>query len=47
MNGLLSLVVFAASFYLMMRFGCDAHMMRGYGRHARHRAGDYTTRTDA
>ena len=34
MDGLLSFVVFAAMFYLMMRFGCGAHMMRGHGRHA-------------
>jgi hypothetical protein len=47
MDGLLSFVVFAALFYLMMRFGCGAHMMRGHGRHARHDSGDPTTRTDA
>ena len=47
MDGLLSLVIFVASFYLMMRFGCGAHMMRGHGRYGRHDAGDHTTRTDA
>ena len=29
MQGLGSLLVFAASFYFMMRFGCGAHMIRG------------------
>jgi hypothetical protein len=29
MDGVLSIAVFAASFYLMMRFGCGAHMTRG------------------
>jgi hypothetical protein len=47
MDGLLSFVIFVASVYLMMRFGCGAHMMRGHGRHARHDAADHTTRTDA
>jgi YHS domain-containing protein len=31
MQGLLSLLVFAAFFYLMMRFGCGAHMVHGHG----------------
>lgn len=31
MNGLLSLLLFAAFFYLMMRFGCGAHMVHGHG----------------
>ena len=47
MDGLLSFVIFVASFYLMMRFGCGAHLMRGHGRHARHRADDHASRTDA
>jgi hypothetical protein len=47
MNGFLSFAVFAALFYLMMRFGCGVHMMRGHERHARHDSGDHTTRTDA
>jgi len=29
MDGLLSLLLFAAFFYLMMRFGCGAHMVHG------------------
>lgn len=29
MNGLLSLLLFAVFFYLMMRFGCGAHMVHG------------------
>lgn len=33
MTGLLSLLVYAALFYLMMRFGCGVHMIQGYGGH--------------
>ena len=33
MRGLLSLLVYAALFYLMMRFGCGAHMVHGHGGH--------------
>ena len=29
MEGLLSLLLFAAFFYFMMRFGCGAHMVHG------------------
>jgi len=29
MDGLLSLLLFAGAFFLMMRFGCGAHMMHG------------------
>lgn len=29
MQGLFSLLLFAAFFYLMMRFGCGAHMVHG------------------
>ncbi|MHB9117177.1 MAG: YHS domain-containing protein [Burkholderiales bacterium] len=29
MEGLLSLLLFAGAFYLMMRFGCGAHMVHG------------------
>ena len=37
MNGLLSLLLFAAFFYLMMRFGCGAHMVHGdHGGHEGH-----------
>lgn len=31
MEGLISLLLFAALFYLMMRFGCGAHMVHGHG----------------
>lgn len=31
MEGLLSLLLFAALFYFMMRFGCGAHMVHGHG----------------
>lgn len=37
MDGLLSLLLFAGLFYLMMRFGCGAHMIHGHhGSHADH-----------
>lgn len=31
MEGLLWLLVFGVFFYLMMRFGCGAHMVHGHG----------------
>lgn len=31
MEGLLSLLLFAGLFYLMMRFGCGAHLIHGHG----------------
>ncbi len=31
MRGLLPLLIYAALFYLMMRFGCGAHMVHGHG----------------
>ena len=37
MQGLLSLLLFAAFFYFMMRFGCGAHMVHGsHGGHRDH-----------
>jgi YHS domain-containing protein len=34
MSGWLSFLIFAAFFYLMMRFGCGAHMVHGgHGEH--------------
>lgn len=33
MPGFISLLVFAALFYLMMRFGCGAHMVHGHAGH--------------
>ena len=35
MEGLGSLLLFAALFYFMMRFGCGAHMVHGHGGGAR------------
>ena len=36
MQGLVSLLLFAAFFYFMMRFGCGAHMVHGHhGGHER------------
>ncbi len=34
MDGLLSVLLFAGFFYLMMRFGCGSHM--GHGKHGGH-----------
>ena len=31
MEGLLTLLLFAVLFFVMMRFGCGAHMMHGHG----------------
>jgi YHS domain-containing protein len=31
MDGLLTFLIFAGIFYLMMRFGCGAHMVHGHG----------------
>ena len=31
MEGLLSLLLFAGLFFVMMRFGCGAHVMHGHG----------------
>lgn len=36
MEGLGSLLLFALSFYLMMRFGCGSHMIHGHGSHGDH-----------
>jgi YHS domain-containing protein len=33
MRGLLPLLLYAGFFYLMMRFGCGAHMVHGHGGH--------------
>ena len=38
MEGLGSLLLFALMFYLMMRFGCGAHMIHGHGSHDDHPA---------
>ena len=34
MEGLLTLLLYAGLFYVMMRFGCGAHMVHGHGGHA-------------
>lgn len=34
MDGWLGILVFAALFFLMMRFGCGMHMMHGRGKEA-------------
>lgn len=36
MEGLGSFLLFAIVFYLMMRYGCGAHMMHGHGGHGKH-----------
>ena len=33
MDGLLSLLLFAGLFYVMMRFGCGSHMAHRHGGH--------------
>jgi len=43
MDGLLSLLLFAGAFFLMMRFGCGAHMAHGgHGHHEADKAPDHT-----
>jgi len=32
MDGLLSFLLFAGFFFLMMRFGCGSHMVHGHGK---------------
>ena len=34
MQGFFSLLLLAGFFYLMMRFGCGAHMIHGHAAHA-------------
>ena len=36
MEGLVSLLLFAGLFYVMMRFGCGGHMFRGHRGHGGH-----------
>ena len=36
MEGLIGLLVFGVLFYLMMRFGCGAHMTHGHGHGGAH-----------
>ncbi len=37
MEGLGVLLFYALLFYLMMRFGCGAHMVHGHGNHGEHK----------
>jgi YHS domain-containing protein len=39
MDGLVTLLLFAGLFYVMMRFGCGAHMVHGHGGHSGHDSG--------
>jgi len=45
MDGLLSFLLFAGLFFLMMRFGCGAHMMHGHG--SSHESGKQAGSDDA
>lgn len=48
MSGWLWLLVWAALFYFMMRFGCGAHMVHGHGGHGGdEHAGHMTGMSDA
>ena len=48
MPGLLGFLIFAAFFFLMMRFGCGAHVGHGghHGGHHNHNADGSTSATD-
>ena len=46
MEGLGSLLLFALMFYLMMRFGCGAHMVHGHGGHGSHGSSSEGTSKD-
>jgi YHS domain-containing protein len=37
MDRIISLLLFAAFFYFMMRFGCGSHMVHGHHRHEDHK----------
>ncbi len=41
MEGLGSLLFFAILFFVMMRWGCGAHMMHGHGGHGSHNKKKY------
>lgn len=41
MESIFGLLLFAGFFYLMMRFGCGAHMVHGHGSHSGH--GDHNS----
>ena len=40
MESIFGLLLFAGFFYLMMRFGCGAHMVHGHGGHGNYRSHD-------
>jgi len=46
MEGLGSFILFALFFYLMMRFGCGAHMVHGHGGHTGHNGSNQGKFTD-
>jgi len=46
MEGLASLLFYALLFYLMMRFGCGAHMIHGHGVHGSKQESDSGTFID-
>lgn len=47
MEGLLSFLVFGALFFVMMRYGCGAHMAHGgHGGHGKQDANNETKQTD-
>ena len=46
MESLWSLLLFAAVFFFMMRFGCGAHMNHGHGGHDRDRKGGHEEHKD-
>lgn len=48
MDGLLWFLIIGGLFYVMMRFGCGAHMVHGHGGHSEHaeHGGSAGTHTD-
>jgi len=46
MEGLLSFLLFAGVFYLMMRFGCGAHMIHGGHGHKKNNTDDSVEHVD-
>jgi len=47
MDDWLSFIIFAGLFYVMMRYGCGAHMIHGrHGGHGKHNETDETKHTD-
>ncbi len=40
MNGLLWYLILGGVFYVMMRYGCGAHMVHGHGGHSAHGGGE-------